>query len=283
MIRGLLAVLSEVWRDRAGRVGFVLVGLILFLAVAGPLMSDNPNKINVAERFLPPSITHPLGTDNLGRDLFARTAQGTRSALIISLAVVGASLLLGSLVGVGAGLIGGVVDRFILVVFDIISAYPPVILALAIVALYGSGFWNLLLVVTILFIPQFGRVARAQTLALRSQTFIDAERLLGLPLHKLVLRHFVPNVIGPLIILASMNIPVVITVEAGLSFLGLGVQPPAASLGTLIKDGYIYLSQSWWPTVGSALTLAIATLGSTLFGEALRDAADPKLKGRVRP
>jgi len=282
MIRGLLGVLSEVWRDRAGRVGFVLVGFILLLAIIAPLVSANPNKINVTERFLPPSITHPLGTDNLGRDLFARTAQGTRSALVISLAVVGASLLLGSLIGVGAGLIGGVVDRFILSVFDIISAYPPVILALAIVALYGSGFWNLLLVVTILFIPQFGRVARAQTLALRSQTFIDAERLLGLPLHKLILRHFVPNVIGPLIILASMNIPVVITVEAGLSFLGLGVQPPAASLGTLIKDGYIYLSQSWWPTVGSAITLAIATLGSTLFGEALRDAADPKLKGRVR-
>jgi peptide/nickel transport system permease protein len=283
MIRGLLDVLSEVWQDRAGRVGFVLVVFILLLALLGPLVSADPNKINVAERFEAPSITHPLGTDNLGRDLFSRTAQGTRSALIISLAVVGASLLLGSIIGVGAGLIGGVVDRSILIVFDIISAYPPVILALAIVALYGTGFWNLLLVVTILFIPQFGRVARAQTLALRSQSFIDAERLLGLPLHKLVLRHFVPNVIGPLIILASMNIPVVITVEAGLSFLGLGVQPPAASLGTLIKDGYIYLSQSWWPTVGSAMTLAIATLGSTLFGEALRDAADPKLKGRVRP
>ncbi|HEX2113047.1 MAG TPA: ABC transporter permease [Alphaproteobacteria bacterium] len=282
MIGWIAGLLAEVWRDRIGRVGLILVSLILLLALAGPLVSGNPNKINVAERFEAPSISHPLGTDNLGRDLFARTAQGTRSALFISLAVVGASLLLGSIIGVGAGLLGGVVDRFTLVVFDIISAYPPVILALAIVALYGSGFWNLLLVVTILFIPQFGRVARAQTLALRSQTFIDAERLLGLPLHKLVLRHFVPNVIGPLIILASMNIPVVITVEAGLSFLGLGVQPPAASLGTLIKDGYIYLSQSWWPTIGSAITLAVATLGSTLFGEALRDAADPKLKGRVR-
>jgi peptide/nickel transport system permease protein len=117
---------------------------------------------------------------------------------------------------------------------------------------------------------------------LRDQSFIDAERVLGLPAHKLVVRHFVPNVIGPLIILASMNIPVVITVEAGLSFLGLGVQPPAASLGTLIKDGYIYLDQSWWPTIGSAAILALATLGSTLFGEALRDAADPKLKGRLR-
>jgi peptide/nickel transport system permease protein len=265
MIGWLKDIIREVWRDRSGSIGLILVSLILLMAVAGPLMA------------------HPLGTDNLGRDLFARTAEGTRSALVISLAVVGASLLAGSIIGVIAGLVGGIVDRGLLVIFDIISAYPPVILALAIVALYGTGYWNLLFVVTILFIPQFGRVARAQTLALRSQTFIDAERLLGLPLPQLVWRHFIPNVIGPLIILASMNIPVVITVEAGLSFLGLGVQPPAASLGTLIKDGYIYLDQSWWPTIGSAITLAIATLGSTLFGEALRDAADPKLKGRVRP
>jgi peptide/nickel transport system permease protein len=283
MIGWLKGLIREVWRDRSGQIGLILVSLILLMAVAGPIIAADPNKINVAERFLAPSLDHPLGTDNLGRDLFARTAEGTRSALVISLAVVGASLLAGSIFGVLAGLLGGIIDRSLLVIFDIISAYPPVILALAIVALYGTGYWNLLFVVTILFIPQFARVARAQTLALRNQTFIDAERLLGLPLHHLVWRHFIPNVIGPLIILASMNIPVVITVEAGLSFLGLGVQPPAASLGTLIKDGYIYLNQSWWPTIGSAMTLALATLGSTLFGEALRDAADPKLKGRVRP
>jgi peptide/nickel transport system permease protein len=125
-------------------------------------------------------------------------------------------------------------------------------------------------------------MARAQTLSLRHQPFIDAERILGLPTGKLIWRHFMPNVLGPLIVLASMNIPVVITIEAGLSFLGLGVQPPQASLGTLIKDGYTFLNQSWWPTIGSAVTLALATLGSTLFGEALRDAADPKLKGHGR-
>ncbi len=275
-------ILAEIWRAKTGRMGLVLVILVLALAIIGPLVAVDPNKINVADRFLGPSATHLLGTDNLGRDLFSRTAQGTRSALIISLAVVGASLFLGSILGVAAGLVGGIGERLILVMFDIVSAYPPVILALAIVALYGTGYWNLLFVVTILFIPQFGRVARAQTQAIRSQTFIDAERLLALPLHRLILRHFIPNIIGPLIILASMNIPVVITVEAGLSFLGLGMQPPAASLGTLIKDGYIYLNQSWWPTIGSAVTLSLATLGSTLFGEALRDAADPKLAGRMR-
>ena len=282
MIAGLSRLLAEVWRDRNGRVGLVLVVLILLFALAGPLIATDPNKINVPDRFLAPSFTHLLGTDNLGRDLFARTAYGTRAALAIALVVVGLSLAIGAILGVAAGLIGGTFERMVLMLFDIINSYPPVILALGMVALYGTGYTNLLIVVTILFIPQFGRVARAQTLAIRNQSFIDAERLLGLPLHKLILRHFLPNVIGPLIILASMNIPVVVTVEAGISFLGLGVQPPSASLGSLIKDGYIYLNQSWWPTIGSAVTLALATLGSTLFGEALRDAFDPKLRGRLR-
>jgi peptide/nickel transport system permease protein len=282
VIASVGGLIADIWRDTTGRIGLILVVAILLLAAVGPMIAADPNRIDIPERFAPPSLTHLLGTDNLGRDLFARTAQGTRSALVISLFVVALSLAIGAVIGVFAGLVGGLAERFVMIVFDIVNSYPPVVLALAIVALYGTGYWNLLFVVTILFTPQFGRVARAQTLALRDQSFIDAERILGLPTHKLVLRHFVPNVIGPLIILASMNIPVVITVEAGLSFLGLGVQPPAASLGTLIKDGYIYLNQSWWPTIGSASILALATLGSTLFGEALRDAADPKLKGRLR-
>jgi peptide/nickel transport system permease protein len=279
---GVGAILSDIWRSPSGRIGLVLVIVILLFAVFGPVLSVDPNKIAVQDRFQMPSITHLLGTDNLGRDLFARTAQGTRAALLISVLVVAASLLIGSVLGITAGMAGGYIDRAVTILFDIISSYPPVILAMGLVALYGTGFGNLLFVVTILFIPQFGRMARAQTLSLRHQPFIDAERILGLPTRKLILRHFLPNVLGPLIVLASMNIPVVITIEAGLSYLGLGVQPPQASLGTLIKDGYIYLNQSWWPTVGSAITLALATLGSTLFGEALRDAADPKLKGHGR-
>jgi len=276
------AIFADIWRSPSGRIGLVLVTAILLFAILGPVFTVDPNKIAVQDRFQTPSVTHLLGTDNLGRDLFARTAQGTRAALVISLLVVAASLLIGSVLGITAGMAGGFIDRGVIVVFDIISAYPPVILAMGLIALYGTGFGNLLFVVTILFIPQFGRMARAQTLSLRHQPFIDAERILGLPTRKLILRHFMPNVLGPLIVLASMNIPVVITIEAGLSYLGLGVQPPQASLGSLIKDGYIYLNQSWWPTIGSAVTLALATLGSTLFGEALRDAADPKLKGHGR-
>jgi len=274
-----ISILRDTWRSPTGRIGLVLVVLILLFAILGPVFSVAPNKIAIQDRFQGPSFSHLLGTDNLGRDLFSRTAQGTRAALMISILVVALSLLVGAILGIGAGMAGGWVDRGVIVFFDIISAYPAVILAMGLIALYGTGFTNLLLVVTLLFIPQFGRMARAQTLSLRHQPFIDAERVLGLPWHKLIWRHFMPNVLGPLIVLASMNIPVVITIEAGLSFVGLGVQPPQASLGSLIKDGYTFLNQSWWPTVGSAITLALATLGSTLFGEALRDATDPKLQG----
>ena len=281
-MEGFLSLLRDIWRSPTGRIGLVLVVAILLFALFGPVLSVDPNKIAIKDRFEAPSFSHLLGTDNLGRDLFSRMAQGTRAALIISLLVVALSLLIGAFIGVTAGMAGGWVDRAIIAVFDIVNSYPAVILAMGLVALYGTGFGNLLIVVTILFIPQFGRMARAQTLSLRHQPFIDAERILGLSTGKLIWRHFMPNVLGPLIVLASMNIPVVITIEAGLSFLGLGVQPPQASLGTLIKDGYTFLNQSWWPTIGSAATLALATLGSTLFGEALRDAADPKLKGHGR-
>jgi peptide/nickel transport system permease protein len=282
MMAAYLAVLRDIWRSPTGRIGLVLVIAILLFAILGPVFSVAPNKIAVQDRFQGPSVQHLLGTDNLGRDLFSRTAQGTRAALMISLMVVALSLLIGAIVGIGAGMAGGWVDRSVIILFDTISAYPAVILAMGLIALYGTGFANLLFVVTLLFIPQFGRMARAQALSLRHQPFIDAERILGLPRGRLIWRHFLPNVLGPLIVLASMNVPVVITIEAGLSFIGLGVQPPQASLGSLIRDGYVFLNQSWWPTIGSAVVLALATLGSTLFGEALRDATDPKLRGYHR-
>lgn len=273
--------LLAIWRERGGKAGFILVLFVLFVALVGAQLAVDPNKINIQARFAAPSFTHLLGTDNLGRDLFARIAWGTRSALSIACVVVGLSLLGGICLGVSAALFGPIVDRAIITLLDIISAFPVYILTFALVALYGAGFSKLIFVISLAFLPQFSRVARAQALTLKNRSFIEAEQLMGLPPYKIILRHVVPNIIGPMIVLASMNIPVAITIEAAMSFIGLGVQPPATSLGTLIRDGYVYLSQSWWPTVGSAAILAIATLGCTLLGEALRDAVDPKLKGRL--
>jgi len=193
--------------------------------------------------------------------------------------IVVISSIIGSLIGIVAGIAGGWVDRAVTAIFDIVNAFPPLILAFALIALYGKGSATFVLLVTVVFIPQFGRMARARAQTLRNLSFIEAERMLAVHPVTIVVRHYLPNVAGPIIVLASMNLPVVIAFEASLSFLGFGVQPPKSSLGTLIKDGFISINQSWWPTVAAALVLAIATLGATLLGEALRRVIDPKSTG----
>ncbi len=273
--------LGAVWHERGGRTGFGLVLAVLLLALIGPWIAADPNKIEVQIRFSAPSLIHLLGTDNLGRDLFARVAFGTRSALTIACVVVALSMAGGICLGVIAALSGRVVDRMVIALLDIISAFPVYILIFALVALYGTGLGKLIVVISLAFLPQFARVARSQALTLKHRPFIEAALLMGLSRPLIILRHIVPNIIGPMIVLASMNVPVVITIEAAMSFIGLGVQPPATSLGTLIRDGYVFLDQSWWPIAGSAAVLAVATLGCTLLGEALRDAVDPKLRGRL--
>jgi peptide/nickel transport system permease protein len=163
------------------------------------------------------------------------------------------------------------------VFFDVVTAFPSILLALAMVAVVGPSLTNVVLIVTLTLIPHFGRVARAQALAVKSAPFVEAERGLGASAARILVVHLVPNVIGPLLVLASMDVPVVITIEAGLSFLGVGVRPPKASWGTLLYDGYAYLNQSVWPVVFAGLGLSVATLGFTLLGEALREAVDPRL------
>ena len=196
----------------------------------------------------------------------------------MALAVTATALVLGILLGVTAAYAPAPVERIILAVFDIISSYPSLILALALVAVLGPGLINIIILVTIVFVPQFGRVARAQTMTIKERPFLEAERALGASGPRIMLFHVLPNIVGPIVVLASMNIPVVITLEAGLSFLGVGIRPPLASWGSMLFDGFTYLEQSIWPVLVPGGMLTLATLGFTLFGEALRDAIDPKLR-----
>ena len=194
----------------------------------------------------------------------------------MSLLSIAVALSVGTVLGTLAAYLPSGRERFILVVFDIISSFPSLVLALVVVAVFGPSTANVILIVAVTLMPQFGRVARAQVLAVKSAPFLEAEILLGAGHLRIFFRHLLPNIAGPLIVLASVEVPVVITIEAGLSFIGLGVRPPLASWGTLIYDGYAYLSDSPLPVVASCVTLSLATLGFTLFGEALRDAVDPK-------
>ena len=268
-----------VWQSPTGRIGLVLVVLVALFSLGGPFVIPfEPNKLDVLHRFAGPTALHWMGTDNLGRDLAVRMAVGGQIALGVALATIGLSLTGGTLLGIAAAYAPVQIERAILVVFDVLSAFPPLIFALAIVALLGPGLDKVIFILAITMVPHFGRIARAQTLSLKQAPFLDATRVLGASAARLVLAHVVPNIMGPLIVLASMDIPVVITLEAGLSFLGIGVPPPRASWGSLLHDGYTNLTQSAWPVSFAGLMLVLATLGFTLFGEALRDAIDPKLR-----
>ena len=275
---GVVATLRKVCSSLTGATGLVIVALVLLCAIFAPwVATHNPDALDVMNRFKAPSGAHWLGTDQLGRDLYSRMVHGASVAMMVAISSIGIALGLGTALGILAGYLPARSERFVLIVFDVISSFPSVVLALAIVAVFGPSLLIVVVIVAITLVPHFGRVARSQVLTLKSAPFLEAERILGASWGRMVLFHVLPNILGPLVILASMDIPVVISIEAGLSFLGLGVRPPLASWGTLIQDGYQYLSQSWIPVVVSSLALALATLGFTLFGEALRDAVDPRI------
>lgn len=272
-------VFARVWASPTGRLGLILVALIVVLGAGAQVLSPyDPQKLDVLNRFAAPSLAHPMGTDQLGRDLFSRILHGTQVALLVALSTIAIALVVGTLLGIAAAYAPPQGERLILVLFDIISSFPSLVFALAVVALLGPGLSKVVLIVSVTLVPHFGRVARAQVLSLKNAPFLEAERVLGAGPARLVLVHILPNIMGPLVVLASMDIPVVITIEAGLSFLGVGVPPPLPSWGTLLNDGYANLNQSPWPVVFSGVMLTLATLGFTLFGEALRDAIDPKLR-----
>jgi peptide/nickel transport system permease protein len=274
---GSLAILRRAGSHFAGAVGLVIVVLVLAAALFAPWLAPyDPDALDVMNRFAGPSAAHWLGTDQLGRDLLSRLIHGSSVAMAVAASAIGLAVVLGTLAGILAASLPARSERFILILFDVISSFPSLVLALAAVAIFGPSTLLVVIVVAVTLVPHFGRVARAQVLSVASAPYIEAERLLGASFPRIALFHLLPNIAGPLIVLASMDIPVVITIEAGLSFIGLGVRPPLASWGTLIYDGYAYLSDSALPVVVSSAALGLATLGFTLFGEALRDAVDPR-------
>jgi peptide/nickel transport system permease protein len=265
--------------EPSGLLGFLLVILFMSIALFAPQISPyDPNKIDIANRFLGPTPEHLFGTDQIGRDLLSRVIFGSKVALKISLPTVGTALTIGLILGIIAGLFPGYIDNFLIVVFDIIRSFPTVVLALAMLVLFGSNLTNLILIIAFSWFPGYARVARGETLRVKNNDYVEAARAQGASNMRIMFRHILPNIIGPLIILGAMDIPAVITIESGLSFLGLGVRPPMADWGTILSDGYHYIYESPWIIIFPGLALTLATLGFTLFGETLRDILDPKLR-----
>ncbi len=278
-----IPVLGEVLQRPLGALGFFIVFMFLIAVIFAPVLAPyDYAKQDIPSMLQGPSRAHLLGTDHLGRDLLSRIIYGSRIALIAAVPSVSIALIGGIILGLLAGYIGGIVDDIIVIVLDTIKAFPAVILALAILALLGPSLVNEILVIGLAWIPGYARVTRAQVFSARQNLYVEAERSLGAPSRRIVLRHILPNILAPLLILAAMDLPVVITFEAGLSFLGLGVRPPTPSWGIILSEGFNFIRQTPWPITWAGLTLIITTLGFTLFGETLRDVLDPRLIGTRR-
>ncbi len=270
-------------KDPLGMTGFVLVCLILFLTVfAGWLAPHDPLEVDVHNRLSSPSAEHWLGTDQLGRDILSRVLFGGQVALKVSLVAISVAMGFGLLLGMLAGFGPRWLDRLLVAAFDTVRSFPTIMFALAVIALTGPSLNTVIGVIIITSIPVYARVVRTQTLALRERDFILAERAMGASTFRILRHHVLPNIAAPLFILASMDVPAVVGMEAGLSFLGMGVSPPTPSWGTILNDGYSYLRNSPWPIIAGGLPLIAVTLGFTFFGESLRDIFDPRLQGKDR-
>ena len=271
--------LRRMIRDPLSILGLTLVVLLFIGALFAEYITPySPTAIDVKARLAAPSFEHLLGTDQLGRDTFTRVLYGGRVALQVAAWSISLALSAGLILGMLAGYGPRWLDNALLLLFDSVRSFPTIMFALAIITLTGPSLNMVILVIVVTSIPVYARIVRTQTMSLKEQEFVLAARALGTGWFRILRVHFLPNVIGPLFILASMDIPVVVTIEAGLSFLGLGVRPPPPSWGSILGDGYAYIRATPWLVVAGGVPLILTTLGFTFMGEALRDVLDPRLR-----
>jgi peptide/nickel transport system permease protein len=252
---------------------FILVG-----ALADVLSPANPVIINIAAKFADPSHAHWLGTDQLGRDVFSRVIVGTRISLVLALSSVFLSVMIGTALGMAVAYAPAWFDALMVLVFDTIRSFPTIMFGLAVVTLFGPSIQAIIGIVVATTCPSYARLVRTQSMSLRSAEFIVAENAMGATLPRVLIYHTLPNVIGPVLIVASMDVPFVIAIEASLSFLGLGIRPPTPSWGTILNDGFSFIRNTPWILLAGGVPLVLTTVGFTFLGEALRDAFDPKLR-----
>ncbi len=275
---GLRQVLRGVWRNRNGRLGLLLstfLGLLALAAVLG-LTPYDPITQHPDDQLLGPSATYWFGTDQFGRDIASRTFAGIASSLRVAFVAVGIAAVIGSIAGVAAGYAGGAWDQVVGRLTDVLFAFPATLLALAIIAGLGRGWFNTAIAIAIVYIPIFVRVARGPTLSVRELEYVSAGRVLGFSGRRILFRHVLPNVSAPIVVQIALALSWAILTEAGLSFLSLGTQPPDPSLGLMVSDARNLVTTAWWTMVFPSLAIVLAVIGLNLLGDGLGSALDPK-------
>jgi peptide/nickel transport system permease protein len=268
-------------RDKMGIIGTAMVVILLGVSLFGNYLAPyDPLKMIYEESFEGPSAKHFLGTDRFGRDQLSRVIAGTRTSMIVSFGAVAIAMILGTLIGLISGYFGGRVDSVIMRLLDVIFAFPTILLTLAAVAAFGPSLINLLTIVGVIFSSRFARVVRGSVLSVKEKDFIEGVRSVGAHDTSIMLKFILPNVLSPVIVQATFNLSTAIMVEAGLSFLGLGTQPPTPSWGQMLNESREFMELAPWLAVFPGLAIIFAVLAFNFLGDALRDALDPRLSQR---
>jgi peptide/nickel transport system permease protein len=260
--------------------GAVVILVSIVSALLVPILPlEDPLRQSLPERLKPPSTAHFFGTDNYGRDVLSRVVWGGRISLLVGIF----SVLIGSGIGVTLGVISGyfgkLADTVIMRLTDIVLSFPALLLAMAICAAMGSTLWNVIVAISLVTVPRFSRLVRGSTLSVKEADFVEAARALGQSRGKIIFKHILPNILSPILVMATLWIPAAIITEASLSFLGLGVMPPTPTWGNIISDGKSYLQNAPWISLFSGIVIVLVVMAFNFVGDAVRDAFDPRLKG----
>ena len=274
---------SALWlafrRNRLSWVGLALLTIIVGAAVFAPLLAPyDPLAQHIVNRLQPPSAEFWLGTDTYGRDVLSRLIHGARVSLVVGFVAILIAMVVGSAIGILSGFIGGLFDRVVMSVLDVMLSFPTLLLGLMIAAMRGASFENLIIAIAITEMAPFARVARAPTIALKQRDFIEAGRAMGFSNPRLMGLHIFPNMVSEVVVMGSMWMASAIRTEASLSFIGLGVPPPTPTWGSMIREGFENILDSWWLVLFPSLAILMTVLALNILGDALRDAIDPKTR-----
>ncbi len=261
-------------RDKKALAGVLILSLFVLAALFGPFVSPyDPNDM-LFEMMAPPSLAHPLGTDDLGRDLLSRIIVGTQISLFVGISTVAIALLIGVGLGLVAGYFGGWIDNIIMRYIDLQWAFPNFIIAVYLVAVFGTGLLNIIVAISLAFVDDFARVARSMVLTIKEEQYIAAARTVGVPTFRIIWRHVLPNAIAPIIVQATVSVSYAILGEASLSFLGLGVEADTPTWGLILADGRSFISRAWWLGIFPGVAIMLTVLSINFIGDALRDFLD---------